>query len=413
MRSLKTMKMIITGDIALARGIDQRINDGCTNIIDEDILSLFQDKDLCLINLECPHTDSEKPKWTHFPTLKASTKSFEIIKYLNVDVASLANNHISDYGDAGLADTISMLETSNIKWLGAGKTPEEANAPLIIEKNNCTIGILALAQPEISAVKPGSSGAGVLEDNRAIKTIRELSRKTDITIAYLHFGAEFFEYPTPSQVTLSRSLIDSGADMVVGHHPHVIQGYEYYKEGFIAYSLGNFLFDMKPVRNKLYRSGILIDVEIENKAIKHIKIIHVDTANGKTVLLNGDNKKKAEKHLENLSNVLANNEELIEKYYFTCRDHLQTYLSALVNFLLVKRNARNCYDWFLQAFWSQIFKMRIDLIKFVISGQALSYEKKKGKPQEGILAELWRLICHFGNAISFLGGRIFAIKLQE
>lgn len=404
------MKMIITGDIALAGGIDQRINRGDTNIVDENILDLFQEKDLCLINLECPHTDSVKPKWTHFSTLKASTQSFKIIKDLDVDVASLANNHISDYGDDGLSDTILMLKSNGIKWLGAGKTPEEANAPLIIKKNGCTIGILALAQPEISAVKAGSSGAGVLEEKIAIKTIRELSRKTDITIAYLHFGAEFFEYPTPCQVTLSRSLIESGADMVIGHHPHVIQGYEYYKEGFIAYSLGNFLFDMKPVSNQLNRSGMLIDVEIENKAIKHINIIHIDTANGKTVLLDGDNKKNVEKHLETLSDVLANNEALIEKYYFTCRDHLQTYLLALVSFIIVKRSARNCYDWFLQVFWPQIFKMRIDLIKFVISGQALSYEKKKGKPQEGIPAEFWRLICYFGKALSFLGGRIFIIK---
>ncbi len=404
------MNLIITGDIALARGIDQRIKNDDYDILSEDIIGLFKEKDLCLVNLECPLTDSDKPKWVHFPTLKASTKAIKIINDLNVNVASLANNHITDYGDTGLFDTISVLDANGIKWLGAGKTPDEANAPLIIVENECTIGILALAQPEIAAVSFRSAGAGVLEGKRAIKTIRELSGKTDITIAYLHYGAEFYEYPTPPQVSLSRSLIDAGADLVIGHHPHVVQGYEHYKGGFIAYSLGNFIFDMKPTSNKFSRLGMVIDTEIKDKKVKDIQITLVDTANGNTVSLHGDKKKEADNYLKSLCSVLENNDMLIEKYYFTCRDHFKTYLSAFISFLFIKRNMRNCYDWLLQEFWPQNLKMRIDLIKFVFSGQALTFEIKKGPPKEGHTAIMWRGICYIGRMFSFIGGRFFIIK---
>lgn len=403
------MKLVITGDVALARGIDKRIGQGDHNILDKEALSLFEDKDICLINLECPITDSTEPGWNHFPTLKAGTRTFSVLQSLNVDVASLANNHIKDYGDKGLSDTVSILETNGIAWCGAGKTPKEANAPVVIKKNGCSVGILALAQKEIAAVGRKRSGAGLLREKTAIRAIRELSRVSDTTIAYLHFGPEFFEYPTPDQIRLSRALVDAGANLVIGHHPHVVQGYEYYKGGFIAYSLGNFMFDMKPVGNTSSRIGMIVKADMDKKQIRDIQTIFLETAHGRTVMLDGEEKHKAEEYVRDLSSVIMDRSRLIEKYYFTCRDHFKTYMGAFIYFLFVKRNLRNCYDWIFQEFWPQILKMRIDLIRFVISGQALDYEVKKGPPQEGMSARVWRNICLAGKTLGFFGGRFLKI----
>jgi poly-gamma-glutamate synthesis protein (capsule biosynthesis protein) len=404
------MRIIITGDIALAGSIGRNKPDvnGC--FLSEDIIHLFSEKDLCLINLECPLTDSTSPKWGHFPTLKANTKTIRILNGLNVDVASLANNHIYDYGEWGFTDTVSVLEKNKIAWVGAGWTPKEANSPLIYSKNNNTIGIVALAQREIAAVRHDESGSGILTEKRAICEINKLKNNVDVIIAYLHFGVEFYAYPTPDQVKLCRLLIDEGASLVIGHHPHVVQGYEFYKEGFIAYSLGNFIFDMKSGHHEFSRLGMVIDVEIDNKKIKQITMPLFDTANGSTVLLHGNKKKDAEAYVEKLSSVLSDRPALIENYYFTCRDHFKSYLSAFLYFLFIKKNMRNCYDWIIQEFWPQILKLRIDLVRFVISGQALGYELKKGKPEEGALAYVWRGICHIGNICGFFGAALFTVK---
>lgn len=404
------MKLIITGDVVLARGIDKRIGQGDDSILGRDVLSLFEDKDICLINLECPITDSTEPGWSHFPTLKAGSRAFPVIQNLNVDVASLANNHIKDYGDKGLNDTIAILEANGITWTGAGKIPKEANAPVVINKNECSVGILALAQKEIAAVGRRRSGAGLLTEKTAIRSIRKLSRVSDITIAYLHFGPEFYEYPTPDQVRLSRALVDAGANLVIGHHPHVVQGYEYYKDGFIAYSLGNFIFDMKPVGNTSSRVGMVVKAGMDKKKIRDIQIIFVETAHGRTDVLNDEDGLRAEEYVRDLSRVIADRSLLIEKYYFTCRDHFKSYLGAFIYFLFVKRNLRNCYDWIVQEFWPQILKMRIDLLKFVLSGQAMDFEVKKGPPQEGRSARVWRVVCLAGKMLGCLGGRYLKIK---
>lgn len=405
------MDLYITGDLALARGIDKKVSEGAFDFFDPALFKVFSNPDdFHLINLECPVTDSTEPQWAHFPTMKASTRAFEFVKQLHVDVASLANNHISDYGTRGLWDTVNILEKHGIRWVGAGKTQEEASAPLIVSKNECTFGFLALAQKEISAAGKKSPGAAVLKAKHAVKSMAELAGKVDIAIAYLHFGPEFFEYPTPDQVELSRALIDAGAHMVIGHHPHVVQGYEFYKNKLIAYSLGNFVFDMKPVLGSSQRLGMMIQASIVDKAIDKVTIHYVETSRGRTVLLDSKSREDAKNHVDRLSAVLADRNLLIERYYFTCRDHLMTYLSALINFLVKKRNLRNCYDWVVQLFWPQIFKMRVDLVKFIISGKALAYEVKKGPPQEGIFAYAWRGVCYVGAAMKFVGGFLFTVK---
>ena len=395
------MKIIACGDIALCNNVEKKIlQNGSASMLPE-FRDKFQKADLFLANIEVPITDTEKPAWSHFRTLKACRKTGKFIGDIGVDVASLANNHIADYGREGLADTMAVLEEQKIIWLGAGWDPEEARRPLVIEKGGYRIGILALAQPEISAAWKGKWGAGVLEDEYAIKTIREMKEQTDFCICYLHFGVEFCNYPTPHQVRLSRKLIDEGALLVIGHHPHVPQGYEYYKNGFIAYSLGNFLFDLQLGSHKFASLGILIEADIQNGELEHVKIIPVDTRNGETGLLEADQKKEAKEFLKNLSKPLSDQKQLDRRYYFTCRDNLQIHLQAFWRLIIKQGNFKRLPTWVDSQFWPQIRELRTDLLRFVITGKALRIEKDKGPPAEGMLSIIWRLICYTGWLSSF------------
>lgn len=387
------MKILTCGDLALCRGVEKKILEGNSSDLLSDFYDIFSDSDLFLANVEVPLTDSETPLWTHFRTLKAKRKTGKFLGDIGVNIASLANNHIADYGKRGMVDTISVLEEQKIAWVGAGWPPEEARRPLIFEKNGQRIGILALAQPEISAAKNGKWGAGVLEDRFAIEQTKLLRQKTDITIAYLHFGIEFSEYPTPNQVSLSHNLIDAGALLVIGHHPHVAQGYEYYKNGFIAYSLGNFLFDLRASSQKFPGLGLLIEADIKQNVLNHVKIIPIDANGGKTKLLQDERKKEADIYLKRLSSVIINEKELKRCYYFTCRDNFQIHINVFIQYSLRKINIRRLNTLLSSQFWPQISKLRIDLIRFILSGDAFIYEKSKGQPSEGLAAYVWRGIC--------------------
>jgi poly-gamma-glutamate synthesis protein (capsule biosynthesis protein) len=376
------MKIIISGDIALCRSVEQKILKGQGYQIAQGCRELLNNADLFLANIECPLTDSNTPQWNYFLTLKGSRQAGKLLGELGVDIASLANNHIADYGLRGLKDTISVLEEQKINFVGAGYTPDEARAPLIFERSGCKIGILALAQPEISAAKNGSWGAGVLEDNYAIVKMKELASSVDVAIAYLHFGVEFFEHPTPHQVRLCRALIDAGARMVVGHHPHVSQGYEYYKDGFIAYSLGNFIFDMPGDSRKFSGMGLLVNADIDKKGVHKLDIIKFDSKNGNPSIYTGKELDDAERHLAKLSSVLKDRNALMKSYYFTCKNNLLTHLRAFIQYSIKKRNPRRIKTLILSQFWPQILELRIDLFRFFLSGKAAKYEIMKRRRLE-------------------------------
>lgn len=397
------MKILACGDLALCKGVEKKILEESTDLL-SGFDDIFSAADLFLANVEVPLTDSETPQWTHFQTLKASRKTGKLLGKIGVNVASLANNHIADYGEKGLKDTISVLEEQGIAWVGAGWSPEEASRPLIVERNGQRIGILALAQPEISAAKNGKWGAGVLDDQYSIRTMKELSRNVDIALAYLHYGIEFSNYPTPHQVRLSRNLINAGALLVIGHHPHVPQGYEHYRGGFIAYSLGNILFDLRSGSHKFARMGLLIEADVIQGALKEVRVKPIDTRGGVTRILKGREKREAEEYLNKLSSVLRDEKELNRCYYFSCRDNLHIHINVFLNYVLLKRNVKRLNTLFSSQFWPQIFKLRIDLIRFLLSGDAFIIEKSKGRPSEGLTAYVWRGVCMLFGSVGLVWG---------
>jgi poly-gamma-glutamate capsule biosynthesis protein CapA/YwtB (metallophosphatase superfamily) len=211
--------------------------------------------DLALVNLECPFTErGEKlPKNFNF---RARPELVKILKEASVDVVTLANNHLMDYGADGLTDTIRTLGEAGIEWFGAGEHLKTARRPLVIKRNGVKIGFVGyyfqaapdMLEPEAVYAKPGRPGvAGCFEDLECMRRmvhedVRKLARKVDAAIPYFHWGKEGSYEVRDYQIELAHQCVDLGARAVLGAHPHRLQGIEVYQGAPILYSLGNFMF---------------------------------------------------------------------------------------------------------------------------------------------------------------------------
>jgi len=266
-----------------------------------DILPLFKNKNILLGNLETPFIDEELPVSVgRLAPLKTSQKMVEGIVSANFDVVSLANNHTTDYGPIGLLRTIEVLDKNKILHAGAGRNKDEALRPVIIEKNNLKIGFLsyeatvysfgAKAKKEVPGVTkinvnpllpfPQVAKEDIIEMAQHVKDVKSV---VDILVFSMHCGAELTTTLSPHQESIAHTAVDSGADIVIGHHPHVLQGIEVYKEKVICYSLGNFIFD-----ETFFHPGvatIIFKAKISSKKM-NISLIPVLNDGGNLRLLN-------------------------------------------------------------------------------------------------------------------------------
>lgn len=239
--------------------------------------------DLFVVNLECPFTDRGAKIAKNF-NFRARPELVSALIRGGVDVVSLANNHMIDYGPEGLFDTLSTLDSNGIVHFGAGRTSVEARLPAVVEKKGVTIAFLGYfflgdrniepAQVIATGDQPGV--AGHFSDTAALKAmveadIRAARVKADHVIPFFHWGRESRGQPEPYQLEVAHHAIDSGASAVLGSHPHVLQGIEVYKGAPIVYSLGNFVFggnwDPKDKRTAL------VELRLTKTAVKAIKVI--------------------------------------------------------------------------------------------------------------------------------------------
>jgi len=241
--------IFLTGDVMFDFAVDSLLDDGIDPF--GDFASLFKTSDMVVINLEAPFTNSSKNLKTVIP-VKADPKHASLLKEDNVKVACLANNHIMDYGETGLNDTLKTLKSYNITTVGAGDDLQESVKPAYFVVDNRTIAILnyfdtstfqEFSTSELPPATSNSSGFAEADWNVIKENINQAKKHANTVIVVFHYGNEYSTLPNEYQKNMSRKCIDEGADMVVGSHPHVVQGAESYKGKLIFYSLGNFVFD--------------------------------------------------------------------------------------------------------------------------------------------------------------------------
>lgn len=219
---------------------------GVSGILDEGFRSEADEADYFVANEEFPFSSRGTAAPDKQYTFRLPEEKVSIMNELGVDLVTLANNHALDFGTDALLDTCSTLDQAGILHVGAGANSEEARKPEIVEINGIRVGFIGASRViPVSSWTAGANSPGMLtayDDTLLRRTIEETRPLCDYLIVYLHWGVERAEMPVEHQTALGRRCIDSGADLVIGSHPHVLQGLEYYNGKPIVYSLGNFIF---------------------------------------------------------------------------------------------------------------------------------------------------------------------------
>lgn len=223
---------------------------GIRGFIKPDLIKKMNDADILFVNNEFTYSTRGDEQLEKAYTFRADPKNVEILKTLGVDVVSIANNHIYDFRKAAMADTISTLKKADIACVGGGENLAEAMKPAYFRINGKIIAYVAASCTLWYYRTPAAAGEntmGVLDafGNDCIKAIKEAAANSDYVVVYLHWGNDYQNRVNSEQITCAKKYIDAGADAVIGAHPHVLQGMDYYKGKFIAYSLGNFWFNIK------------------------------------------------------------------------------------------------------------------------------------------------------------------------
>ncbi len=236
----KTVTLMFGGNVNLLDAFSQVANRGYDWAFAN--MEEYRKADVAMVNLENPLTRSTLGKSKKQLNFKADPELVKVLTAGGVDIVNLANNHAMDYEEPGLVETINTLNNAGIQSVGAGRDIKEARRPDIIEVKGQRIAYLGYYDSDLQAADNGKAGTNSRRNNRVAEDIRALKGQVDWIIVNYHWGVELADYPGDWQIDLARFTIDQGADLVVGHHPHVLQGAEVYKGRPIVYSLGNFIF---------------------------------------------------------------------------------------------------------------------------------------------------------------------------
>jgi poly-gamma-glutamate capsule biosynthesis protein CapA/YwtB (metallophosphatase superfamily) len=278
-----SLKIVAVGDILLGRSVRKNLLLQPSKYLYPfaKVADNLKKGDIVFGNLEESITDSPKGltgiKQGGKYVLKNDVGAMEGLKYAGFNLFSLANNHILDYYEKGLYDTIDILNKNNIAFTGAGKNLEEARKLVVVEKNGVKIGLLAYTDmanvtykgnpPLRFLASDKNSGVSPTKIDYIKEDIAKARPQVDLLMVSLHWGIEYTYEPTAKQVEMAHEIMDMGADILLGHHTHRFQSIEIYKDKPIFYSLGNFIFDQNDPENQ---QGFMMEMEYKNKKLTYL-----------------------------------------------------------------------------------------------------------------------------------------------
>jgi len=243
------------GDVALARRVAGYIEERGLDYPLGAVAGVLGEADLTFANLEAALAEAGNPIPGKGIWLRGRPEYVEALVDAGIDVVSLANNHILDYDSPALEETLALLRSRGIAAVGAGADAEEASEPLYAEVGGLRLVFLAYTRyadifwswdyPRTFAAAEDLPGVVGLDPARVVQDIRRVRDEADLVVVSLHWGEEDVHQPRPDQVEMAHAFVDAGASVVLGHHPHVLQGVEVYRGSPIFYSLGNFVYDQR------------------------------------------------------------------------------------------------------------------------------------------------------------------------
>jgi poly-gamma-glutamate synthesis protein (capsule biosynthesis protein) len=242
----KEITLAAVGDVFFARGVAAELKTKPPSYLFADVQSILSKADIAVCNLECTLSTKGLPQRRKM-VFRVSPSYAHALKAAGIDVADLANNHTLDYGRDALVDTYNAIESAGLVSVGAGKDRSSAIRVRIVKRGNLKVGFIAytdLATSGVIRLDDQPTVAGV-NDDQIPAEVKAAKFQCDALIVMFHWGVEYMKTPTQRQKMLARLCIDSGADAVLGHHPHVLQPTEVYKNRPIIYSSGAFVWDSK------------------------------------------------------------------------------------------------------------------------------------------------------------------------
>lgn len=332
------LHLSFTGDLALNFSISPSIDQQGVDWYLEKIGGLFSQSDIAVANLEAALVSDGWQGLQH-QRMQGPAHMTQVLRALNITDVCLANNHIMDDGLHGLTQTKHHIAQAGFGAFGAGLTLEEAQAPLVKTVKGRRLAFLGACDAPYAqyGYHRRQGGTAPTDKNSLHRQIEKARQFSDAVIVSLHAGTEFVSLPEPARIAIARSLIEAGALMVVQHHPHVIQGVERYKGGLIAYSLGNFLFNLS---NNAYqahpgaREGLVLHVTLDfDNTVKisnyWVDPILIDEHNRPTLAAPPDRQRILD-HFEHCSHLLGDDEAVRRHWRELCQQN-------------VKRGLKNIY----------------------------------------------------------------------
>ena len=273
--------LIAVGDIMLSRSVEESMIKHNNFTLPFALLaSTTAAADITFGNLETPII-AGRPILPGEFSFRTDPKAVAGLKFGGFDILSLANNHTANFGQAGFTSTFFELDKAGIKYVGAGASQPEIAKPVIIEKNGLKFGFLAYTYGQASTQFMLSSAkianVNFAREENIRNDIAKLKPQVDFIIVSLHDGTEYSFTPNKSQIDFAHAAVDAGADLIIGHHPHVVETVENYQGKYIFYSLGNFIFDQ--LWSQETQQGLMVKIVFGPKQIKQIEFIPVKINN--------------------------------------------------------------------------------------------------------------------------------------
>ena len=306
------------GDISLADNFDimpyyDKRGEEIYGILSKKVVDIMNNADIMVANNEFTISDRGSPLNKQY-TFRASPSRLNIYKEMGVDLVSIANNHIYDYGEEAFQDSLKYLKEYDIPYVGAGTNIEEAKRAFYYIAGGYKISFISASRAEKNIITPGatSTSSGVFRcyDNELlINTIKEEKEKSDYVILLIHWGKEDSHELEEVMLKTSKEYVDAGADLVVGSHAHLLQGMEFYKDKLIAYNLGDFIF------NRETKDTGILNVNILNDGSMTYDFIPCIQKDYKTSILSDNDRLRVLNNMNNYSiNAIFNTDGSISRH---------------------------------------------------------------------------------------------------
>ena len=275
-----------------------------------DLIGEMQSADIMMLNNEFAYSEGGAPTPEKQFTFRARPDSVSYLTDMGVDIVSLANNHAYDYGEQALLDTMQILRAEGIPYVGAGANEQEASAPVYFIINDIKIAIISATQierldnPDTKGATENSPGVfRCFNGEKLMQTVAQAKEESDFVVVYIHWGTENQEETDWLQNKQAPELVEAGADLIIGDHPHILQRIEIIDDVPVIYSLGNFWFNSKPLDTGM------VKVTVSEEGLQSFQFIPCQQNNCRTSMLEGEEKARVLGEMRRMSRDVQIDEE--------------------------------------------------------------------------------------------------------